>query len=271
MKRIIHIVCAAVVVAALGSAASVALASSYDKEYWDDPAQGNNRWTYWDLDYAGASGHPTDHNKPMNYFADGGVGGAGSGYVSGPLAEMEPAEVHDVATYWPACPGEEFPETPFPDVDLSIPNAAVSVYIKGIHPFGTPIDLGSGKIRFFIGYYDPHGTETEDDDEQAFYCTKGTFDFGDGFWDQTVVPLGGDLDWLEIVKDEYTRDTQPTDLYVNPQQWGFCIHPVLLNESPGGGALGFDRFELVPEPASLTLLALAGLAVLRRRRYGAIE
>jgi len=240
---------------------SVALAS-YDQEYWDIPVLANNDWTYWDMDYDGASGHPTDHNKPMNYFLSGGVGGAGSGYVSGPLGEMEPAEIHNVATYWPAYPGEEFPDSPFPYVDLSIPNAAVSVYIKGIHGLGSSIDLAGGEIRFFIGYYDPHGTPEEGDDEQAFYCTEGTFDFGDNVWDQTLVSLGGDLDWQTIVKEEeYPRDTQPTDLYDGPQQWGFCIHGVPLNEIPGGGALGFDRFEVVPEPATLVLLAI-GLVTL---------
>lgn len=39
-----------------------------------------------------------------------------------------------------------------------------------------------------------------------------------------------------------------------------------LNESPGGGALGLDRFEVVPEPATLSLLALGGLPVIRRRK-----
>ena len=268
MKRTIQIVCATVVVAALGSAASVALASSYDQEYWDVPALANNDWTYWDIDYNGLSGEPTDHNKPMNYFPGGGVGGVGSGYVSGPLAEMEPALIHSVSTYWPAYPGEQFPKYQFPYVDLSIRKAAVSVYIKGIHPFGSPIDLAGGEIRFFIGYYDHKGTPTDTDDEQAFFCTEGVFDFGDSVWDQTVVALGGDLDWQTIVKDEYTRDTQPTDLYDGPQQWGFCLHGVPLNESPGGGALGFDRFEVIPEPATLSLLAVAGLATLRRRKRG---
>jgi len=241
--------------------------ASYDQEYWDDPVAGNNRWTYWDEDYDGLSGHPTDHNKPMNYFAGGGVGG--SGYVSGPLGDMEPALIHSVSTYWPAYPGEEFPEDPFPYVDLSIPNAAVSVYIKGAHPLGGSIDLAGGEIRFFIGYYDTKDTEPEDDDEQAFYATEGTFDYGDNVWDQTVVALGGDLDWQTIIKDEYTTDTQPTDLYNGPQQWGFCIHGVPLNEFPGGGALGFDRYEVIPEPGTFTLLAVGVLllATSTRRRF----
>jgi hypothetical protein len=263
MSRTIQIVCATAVVAALGSTTSVALAS-YDQEHWDIPALANNDWTYWDTDYNGLSGEPTDHNKPMNYFAGGGVGG--SGYVSGPLGEMEPALFHSVSTYWPAYPGELFPDSPFPYIDLSIPNAAVSVYIKGNHPFGSPIDLAGGEIRFFIGYYDNKGTLTDTDDEQAFFCTAEAFDFGDNVWDQTVVALGGDLDWQIIVKDEDTGDTQPTDLYDGPQQWGFCIHGVPLNDSPGGGALGFDRFEVLPEPATLSFLALGGLALVRRRR-----
>jgi hypothetical protein len=245
-------------------AASGALAS-YNQENWDTPALANNDWTYWDMDYNGLSGEPTDHNKPMNYFPGGGVGGPGSGYVSAPLGEMEPAEFHNVSTYWPAYPGEEFPDSPFPYVDLSIPNAAVSVYIKGIHGLGSSIDLGGGQIRFFVGYYDTHGTLTEDDDEQAFYCTEGAFDFGNNVWVQTVVPLGGDLNWQTIVKDEYSRDTQPTDLYDGPQQWGFCIHSVPLNQVPGGGALGFDRFEVTPEPGALAILAIGAL-VLRRKR-----
>ncbi|MDP6633272.1 MAG: hypothetical protein QGG42_00055 [Phycisphaerae bacterium] len=253
----------AIAAAVICAAASAALATSYDKEYWDTPALGNNNWTYWDEDYNGLSGEPTDHNKPMNYFAGGGVGG--SGYVSGALGDMEPALAHSVSTFWPAYPGELFPDSPFPYVDLSIPGAAVSVWIKGGHGLGSAIDLAGGEIRFFIGYYDGKGTETLDDDEQAFYCTKDAFDFGDNVWDQTVVTLGGDLNWDTIAKVETTTDTKPTDLYDGPQQWGFCIHGVPLGESPGGGSLGFDRFEVTPEPGALVVLGVGAL-VLRRKR-----
>jgi len=237
--------------------------ASYDQEYWDVPALGNNDWTYWDVDYNGLSGEPTDHNKPMNYSIGGGVGA--SGYVSAPLADMEPALVHSVSTYWPAYPGELFPDSTFPYIDLNVPNAAISVWIKGGHGLGSAINLAGGEIRFFIGYYDGKGTPESDDDEQAFYCTAGTFDFGDNVWDQTIVSLGGDGDWLTIAKDEYSTDTKPTDLYDGPQQWGFCIHGVPLGQQPGGGGLGFDRFELVPEPGTMAIL-IVGAAVLNRRR-----
>jgi len=240
--------------------------ASYDQEYWDNVPAGNNDWTYWDEQYDGASGHPTDHNKPMNYFAGGGVGG--SGYVSGPLSEMEPAIIHSVSTYWPAYPGEEFPDSAFPYVDLSIAGAAVGVCVKGGHaPHTPPVDLAGGEVRFFIGYYDNNGTPEIGDDEQAFFCTKDAFDVGDNVWDQTVVTLGGDADWDVIKKDDQAGlDRSPTDLYDGPQQWGFCIYGVPLNESPGGGTLGFDRFEVTPEPGTLWLLVLGAAALSRRRR-----
>jgi hypothetical protein len=252
-------------IAALVICAAVSsVSASYDQEYWDSVPAGNNDWTYWDEDYNGLSLEPTDHNKPMNYFAGGGVGG--SGYVSGPLGDMEPALVHSVSTYWPAYPGELFPASPFPYVDLSIANAAISVYIRGGHsPTSPPVDLAGGEVRFFIGYYDGKGTATSDDDEQAFFCTKDSFDVGNNVWDQTIVTLGGDTNWDIIEQDEDGVLTQPTDLYDGPQQWGFCIHGVPLGDSPGGGTLGFDRFKVTPEPGALAIL-LIGSMVLRRKR-----
>jgi len=245
------------------SIASASMAS-YDQEYWDSVPDGNNDWTYWDEHYDGLSGEPTDHNKPMTYVAGGGVGG--SGYVYGTLADMEPALFHSVSTYWPAYPGELYPDSPFPYVDLSIAGAAISVYVKGGHaPTAPPVDLAGGELRFFIGYYDGKDTVTTDDDEQAFFCTKDSFDVGNNLWDQTIVTLGGDADWDIIEQDEDGVLTQPTDLYDGPQQWGFCIHGVPLGNAPGGGTLGFDSFEVTPEPGAMAIL-LIGAMVLRRKR-----
>ena len=240
-------------------AATASSGDGYD-ENWNSGS--NNKWAYWDTDY----GAYPNHHHPMDYFGVGGVGG--SGYVSTPLENMEPAFVHDVAAYWPAYPGENFEFEPFPYIDLRIPGAAVSVYVKGGHnPVVPPVNLAGGQVRFFIGYYDTKGNADPNDDEQAFFCTKGTFAVGDNLWAETTVFLGGDDDWLTIVREETLgTQTQPTHLYDGPQQWGFTIYPVPLGSFPHGGTLGFDDFQLIPEPATLSLLALGGLAVLRRRR-----
>ena len=138
----------------VGLTASVAMATSYDDENWDNPSLEHNKWTYWDEDF-GTAPH---HHRPMDYSATGGV--SSSGYVSAPLEELEPALIHDGAAYWPAYPGEDMETTGFPYVNLNIPGAAVSVYVRGGHnPIGPPVDLGGGQVRFFIGYYDTKGNE----------------------------------------------------------------------------------------------------------------
>ena len=248
--------------ATIGLIASIALAGSYDDETWDNIALEHNKWCYWDTDY----GVYPNHHHPMDYFSGGGVGG--SGYVSTPLVEMEPAFVHDVAAYWPAYPGEDMETTGFPYIDLTNPGAAVSVYVKGGHnPIVPPVDLGGGQVRFFIGYYDTKDNEDPDDDEQAFFCTKGTYSVGDNLWLETTVLLGGNDDWLTIVKEEAPgTNTQPMDLYDGPQQWGFTIYPVDLGSFPSGGTLGFDEFHIVPEPGTMVLLCIGGFVTLIRRR-----
>ena len=237
----------------------------YTDELWDSPAAQHNLWAYWDLDYTGPGGEAlNDHNKPMAYHADGGVGGLGSGCVSVPLGDLEPALMHDGAAYWPAYPGDDHVNG-FPEIDLTVPNAAVQVSVRGISA-GPSVGLGGGQVRFFIGYWDGHGTEETDDDEQAFYCTKGTYAVGSGGWVETTVALGDNNDWLTIVKDETTRNTLPEDLYNAPQQWGFVIWETQLS-STLSGELRFDEFHIVPEPTALLLLAGGGLALARRRRH----
>ncbi len=233
---------------------------AYD-ETWDNPGLENNEWAYWDLQYGTV---PHCHN-PMNHFAGGGVNG--SGQVQAPLAEMDPAEFHSYWAFWPAYPGENFATQPFPDIDLSIPGAAISVYVMGLHnPIDPPVSLAGGQLRFFIGYWDGKDTEETDDDEQAFFCTDGTFDVGDNGWIETTVVLGDNDDWMTIVKEEDPpHDTQPTDLYVNPQQWGFTIFPVPPLSQPSGGSLCFDEFHLIPEPSVLALVVLGALTRRRRR------
>jgi len=245
-------------------AVSAAAGDSYDEEFWNDPVKQHNKWTYWDTDYLGPGGEEKkDHHNPMVWFATDGV--ANSGYVRTPLGEMDPAFVHNAAAYWPAYPGDDV-VTGFPDIDLSFPGAAISVFIKGSDSLLGQVgsfSLAGGDVRFFVGYWLDHDPDTSDDDEQAFYCTEGTFAVGDDVWERSTVILGGDDDWLMIVKENSTKT--PTQLYSNPQQWGFVIWPVTLGDSPSG-LLGFDNFRVIPEPGTLGLLALGGWAVCRRKR-----
>jgi len=255
---------AAVLIIGLVSSCLVAQgpAQSYDDETWDSASATNNKWAYWDTSY-GTFPH---HHHPMDWFGGGGSGG--TGHVSAPLAEMDAAPIHTVSAYWAAYPGEDMETIGFPYIDLRIAAAAISVEIKGAHsPTTPPVDLGGGQVRFFIGYYDTKNTPDPNDDKQAFFCTKGTFDVGNNLWDETTVVLGGDNDWHTIVKDEdLGKDTMPTDLYDGPQQWGFTIYPVPLGSIPSGGTLGFDEFHLVPEPTTLALMGLGCLLARKRRR-----
>lgn len=236
-------------------------AANYTDENWNHAGAGNNLWSLWDTSFNGG-GSPNDHNRPLAYLTSGGY--ANSGHVRSDLRLCTVAMEHQTArAYWPAYPGED--EVPhFPPIDLNVPNAAISIMINDVGP--TPANLGGGAVHFFIGYYDGKGTEQTDDDEQAFFCTKGAFAIHPGSWQSSVVALGGDSDWYTIVIDEQPGPaTTPTDLYTNPQQWGFVIYQTAVGAQPTG-LLGWDEFHLIPEPLSITVLAVGGWALLRRRQ-----
>ena len=49
----------------------------------------------------------------------------------------------------------------------------------------------------------------------------------------------------------------------DPNQWGFGIFG---GTSAPSGHLGFDNFRSIPEPATMALIGLGAVALLRRRR-----
>jgi hypothetical protein len=97
---------------------------------------------------------------------------------------------------------------------------------------------------------------------------SATIAVGRNAWETTDFAVGDDSGWSVIIESFGNLKT-PSDLYLNPQQWGF----VLDHESlPEGIELGFDQLETVPEPSGLALFSAAVLgAVLfvRGRRTSA--
>ncbi len=254
-------------------------AAPYEFEDWNCPTAKENYWCYWDESYDPYP--PPDqynyHNRPMNWEATGGV--RNTGYVWTPLEDLH--SVHDVRAYWPAYMFEQVTEkygVPNREIDLTIDDAHIRVAVKDVGGAGQPVNLHGAKLYFWVGYWwvadDP-----APDSWAFFYNANGhfTFDSSDpAGWTTSTIPVGeGTTDW-GIISMSGMGEGNPAppvseawELFVAPQQWGFVIFdPDVDVLPPPSGALGFDNWAIIPEPSTLTLLALGVLVLLGWRRPG---
>jgi hypothetical protein len=246
----------------------------YNSENWNSAVAQENYWCYWDETYDPFP-PPQEynyHNRPMKWSAAGGVGG--SGYVWTPLSGLW-SEL-DQRAYWPAYLVDQVTQhygIPDRDIDLTIDDAHIQLAAKD-RGLSVSVNLHGAKVYFFVGQWwtnDP--TDPNDDQWAFFYNANGDFEFNATTWTKSVVPVGlGTTDWGIIAMSGLGNNSLPPpvsearELFVSPQQWGMVIFDPNATLLPApSGELGFDNWAIVPEPCTLGLLMLAGLAIKRRR------
>jgi len=265
-------VCTVVVCVSLVSTAS---AMPYESEAWDCPTAQEHYWCYWDETYDPYPSESNYHNRPMNWEATGGV--RDTGYVWTPLQELE--SYHDVRAYWPAYMFEQVTGkhgVPNREIDLTIEDAHIQAALKddgGDGGVGSQVNLHGAEVYFFVGHYWVDLADPSGDQWAFFYNANGHFSFEAGRWTTSTIPVGeGTTDW-GIVSMSGMGEGHPAppvsqawELFNAPQQWGFVIFDPTATVLPTpSGTLAFDNWAVVPEPATLGLLAMGGLAMLRRR------
>lgn len=220
---------------AAGLVVSIAMTTQAYVETWDDAGLANHNWVT-DYDTKGIW-HPMFHET---------AGGLSGGHVWTDLDDL-------LTDVFPGGGSESSPAWvygPAPEQDVDLTGRTVRV--------ATRLDLAgdlAGSLHFYIGTWSNGG--------HFFYHSQPIVP-GDGAWQETVMPVGGagdDSQWADLYV--VNEDLQADDIFDQPAEYGFII---LLQGAAGPtGTLGFDDFQIVPEPTSISLLGLVGLALRRRR------
>jgi hypothetical protein len=214
--------------------ARIAAGAAVYEEEWNASGNGAHRWNYW-----------TTGDVAMAWQATGGR--ADSGHVSAPLAACS-NWLND--SRWPAYTFADRDATQ--NIDL-VSGSALSVYAR----MADPATLNGGSLHFFIG-------EWLSQSNYVFYQHNAVVTVATNDWSvRSSWTAGTDLDWTLVDRAGSTKN--PTDLYANPQQYGFVIRG---SAGQPTGSLGLDSFAVIPEPATLALAAGGAMlfAVYRRRR-----
>jgi len=236
---------------------SAVVGADYTEEYWNDGGAQENGWFYWNEDNGQVSPH---HHEPLNWAATGGVGDSGHVYTD----ELDLLTPHhdETRAYYPAY--NTINLTPPHYINLDIPDAEIRVYLTAkVGPFGN-LNFHGGVITPFVGFWH-EGTQRQ----AFFYNVHGIAAneipkrFSHGWKEFTFPCAPSDWDVLVIDDPPPSGVDDVTDLLHWPQQWGFTI---LDDDGPPIGVLGLDNFRILPEPATLIVLAMSLPALLRRRR-----
>ena len=116
-----------------------------------------------------------------------------------------------------------------------------------------------GGIYFWIGEWtDPDGPTGPLPPKLSFFYFDSPLAVGPD-WTQNTL-LINPSNWVVLREDQ---GKMPADLFANPQQWGFGIFG---GTSDPTGALGFDSFVNIPEPATMIFLAAGAVVAMRPRR-----
>jgi hypothetical protein len=195
-------------------------------ETWD---AGPGDWQYWVEDETvpvrGGKNHPVDWSSTGGYD--------NSGYISTPLDEL----FVTFDAFWPAYMA---PPDPVDPVDLN--DKTVRVRVSDFGTSGLPDD----SLRLFIGEWDVN-------DNYVFYAHNTPIPIGDDWDTLTMFDIGDDSNWTLIEDGGLGKD--PSDLYVNPQQWGFTLLG-LVDPAPVPqltGTLAFDELRITDEIIATTL------------------
>lgn len=200
-------------------------------EEWNRESAGNHHWDYW-----------TTSNISMGWRATGGE--QDSGYVSAPLGACS----NWLTAYWPAY--LEMDKAPEQELVLT-PNSSLSVTLNDLNS----AILNGGAARLFIG-------EWIDGSNWVFFSHNTALTVNHTNWlTPSQLLMGGNDSWSVISQTGNVKNA--TDLYNHPQQYGFVV---LGGNSQPIGELGFDSFQLIPEPQTLALLSVGLLIFLQRLR-----
>ena len=215
-----------------GGMQGAAAATVYQEE-WNAAGSGAHFWNYW-----------TTTDVTMAWHASGGR--ADSGYVSAPLAACSNWLGN---SHWPAYTFTD--RDPTQNIDL-VAGSVVSVFARMTDPDA----LNGGTLHFFVG-------EWLSESNYVFYRRNATVAVGTNDWNAfSVFVAGADADWTLV--DQVGNTKNPTDLYSNPQQYGFVVSG---SSSQPSGDLAFDSFAVVPEPGSLALAAGGAILFAAWRRW----
>lgn len=229
-------------------------------EDWNDSLLTNNDWQYWVDSVGTTSTRPADagENRDMKWSRSGGVNN--SGYVWSPGNELHKTWNR----YWPA-----YMAPPDSVASINLENQVLSINVNDLGTLGSG---GTISLHFFIGEWNAVGGAGPEDDTFVFYQHETALTIGQNTWAQTTFAIGDDSQWSEIIKSN-NNATKPSDLYENPQQWGFVIDLSTgpADTLPADSLFGFDGLRAVPEPTALVYWVLAGLLGFCVRRWTALR
>ncbi len=193
-------------------------------EDWDDAAAQHHDWQYW-VAGSNTGTRPTvdGQNQDMNWSATGGV--SDSGYVWSPGGEW----LETWGRLWPA-----YMAPPDPVASVNLANQTLSINVNdfgAVAALPTQITL---PLHLFIGELIANGSGLADD-EYVFFQHSATITVGNDEWAHTSLAIGEDGNWSDIFRSTGNTKT-PSDLYADPQQWGFVID---LASVPSSIRLGF--------------------------------
>lgn len=238
----------AIVLLLCGLTGVEAAVTNYVDNFNDTGAEEHN-WTYW--------GEPTG-GGPIQDYEVVWMANGGESWSARVTIDMENLR-ESVSAYWPLyLNSPDVGGLRDPDQELDFNNHTVSAIFNS-HNISDPFNGGS--LYFFLGQYIDGGDSAWYYFDEAFVVNQAQDD-----WSQaTSIDITDDeSDWTLLGG---SASVPVTNLYNNPQQYGFVIVGAGSQPTYNLSMDNFSAIQTIPEPGVFALLA-AGLTVfhLHRRR-----